>query len=170
MSVVSKLRTLVTFGRGVVTKGLTPLHVGDDPIRFFRTWYEEAERAGILLPEAMALATVGEDGAPSARMVLLKGVSQDGFTFFTNYESRKSREMDAEPRASLLFHWPILERQVRVEGRVSRISRAESEAYFRTRPLGSRIGAWASAQSRTLESREVLEAAVAEAEAGFQGR
>ena len=170
MSVVSKLRTLVTFGRGVVTKGLTPLDVGDDPIRFFRTWYEEAERAGILLPEAMALATVGEDGAPSARMVLLKGVSQDGFTFFTNYESRKSREMDAEPRASLLFHLPILERQVRVEGRVSRISKAESEAYFRTRPRGSRIGAWASAQSRTLESREVLEAAVAEAEARFKGR
>ena len=170
MSVVSKLRTLVTFGRGVVTRGLTPLQVGDDPIRFFRTWYEEAEEAGIFLPEAMALATVGADGAPSARMVLLKGVSQEGFTFFTNYESRKSRELDGEPRACLLFHWPILERQVRIEGRVSRLTAAESEAYFRTRPRGSRIGAWASAQSRALESREVLEAAVAETEARFEGR
>jgi pyridoxamine 5'-phosphate oxidase len=102
-------------------------------------------------------------------MVLLKGVSREGFTFFTNYESRKSRELEKEDRACLLFHWPILERQVRVEGRVARISQEESEAYFRTRPRGSRIGAWASRQSRPLESREVLEAAVAETEKKFGG-
>lgn len=169
MSLQSKLRAILTFGQGVVTKGLTPLQVGDDPIAFFRTWQDEAVDAGIFLPEAMALATVGEDGAPSARMVLLKGVSSAGFTFFTNYESRKSRELENEPRACLLFHWPILERQVRVEGRVARISPEESEAYFRTRGRGSRIGAWASRQSEPLESREVLEGAVAETERRFEG-
>lgn len=167
MSIIAKLRTALTFGRGVVTRGLTPLDVADSPLSFFQRWYGEAEEAGIYLPEAMTLATSTADGRPSARMVLLKGVEDDGFTFFTNYESRKSRELEENPRGALVFHWPILERQVRVEGTVSRIPEEESEAYFRTRPRGSRIGAWASAQSRPVESREELEEAVRETEARF---
>jgi pyridoxamine 5'-phosphate oxidase len=168
MSILSKLRTVFTFGRGVVTHGLTPLDVADDPVGFFRHWYDEAEEAGIFLPEAMTLATTTADGFPTARMVLLKGVDERGFTFFTNYESRKSVELDANPRAALVFHWAVLERQVRVEGTVSRISEEESSAYFRTRPRGSRIGAWASDQSRPLDRRETLEDRVREVEARFK--
>jgi pyridoxamine 5'-phosphate oxidase len=117
----------------------------------------------------MTLATVDEDGKPSARLVLLKGNDQTGFLFFTNYESRKARELEANPAATLVFHWPLLQRQVRIEGTVARVSKEESEAYFRTRPRGSQIGAWASYQSRTLPSRGTLEERVKEVEGRFRG-
>jgi pyridoxamine 5'-phosphate oxidase len=156
MSLKSNLRALFTLGRGVV-KGISELTAGDDPIAMFHDWFEDARRAGIFLPESVNLATATKDGAPSARMMLLKGVDEHGFVFFTNYESRKSEELLQNPRAAMTFHWGILERQVRVEGPVQKLSREESEAYFRTRARGSRIGAWASQQSAELENREALE-------------
>jgi pyridoxamine 5'-phosphate oxidase len=129
-----------------------------DPVRQFNTWFEQALEARLPEPNAMTLATADHSGRPSARIVLIKGVDQRGFTFFTNYESRKGRELAANPAASLLFHWIELERQVRIEGSVVKTSAAESDAYFASRPPGSRIGAWASEQSQVLESRAVLEA------------
>lgn len=137
-----------------------------DPLRQFERWYADAAAAGIEMPEAMALATVG-DGAPSLRTVLLKGFDAKGYVFHTGYGSRKARELDGNPRAALLFHWAVLGRQVRIEGDAGRVTEAESEAYFRTRPRGSQIGAWASRQSERLEDREALEAAVAEADRRF---
>ncbi|MEJ2540953.1 MAG: pyridoxamine 5'-phosphate oxidase [Gemmatimonadota bacterium] len=139
----------------------------EHPMELFQDWYDTAEESGLFLPEAMTLATATSDGRPSARMVLLKGADRDGFTFFTNYGSRKARELDANPHAALVFHWAVLERQVRVEGTVSRVSEEESYAYFRTRARGSRIGAWASDQSRPLPDRRTLEERVKEAEARF---
>ena len=130
-----------------------------DPLAQFGAWFEEA-RAATGVPEAMVLATAAEGGAPSARMVLLKGFDERGFVFHTNYESRKGRELAANPSAALLFYWRELGRQVRVEGTVERVSREESEAYFRTRPVGARYSAWASPQSEPVESRAKLEARV----------
>ena len=128
-----------------------------DPIVQFGRWFKEAEAAELIEPSAMTLATAAADGRPSARMVLLKGFDQRGFVFYTNYGSRKAGELGASAAAALVFWWPPLERQVRVEGRVERVSHEESEAYFRTRPLGSRLGAWASAQSEVIPGRAVLE-------------
>jgi pyridoxamine 5'-phosphate oxidase len=137
-----------------------------DPLAQFKRWYAEAVEAGVQLPEAMMLATAAPDGAPSARMVLLKGVEERGFVFYTNYESRKGRELAANPRAALVFHWPqIPRRQVSVGGSVERLSAQESDEYFRTRPFGSRIGAWASRQSEVIAGRERLERSFAELEA-----
>ena len=138
-----------------------------DPLRQFHVWFEAARDAGIEVPEAMALATSTPDGRPSARMVLLKGADERGFAFFTNRESRKGGELAANPHAALLFHWRPLGRQVRVEGRVEPISDEESEVYFDTRPLPSRIAAWASPQSRPLADRAELERLYAEAAARF---
>lgn len=129
-----------------------------DPLGRFRKWFEEARTAGVHVPEAMAVATATPDGQPSARMVLLKAFDERGFVFYTGYESRKGRELAANPRAALLFHWDELGRQVRIEGRAERVSREESESYFRMRPLLSRIAALASRQSEPIESREALEA------------
>jgi len=168
MSLLSRLRTIFTFGQGVV-RGLPDARPGEDPLDLFRTWYAAAERAGIYLPEAMALATATPDGVPAVRIVLLKGVDERGFTFFTNYESRKGDELRDNPRAALTFHWAVLERQVRIEGTVTRLGDEESSAYFRSRPRGSRIGAWASRQSAALEGREVLEQRVREYEERFRG-
>lgn len=138
-----------------------------DPVELFGRWFEAARDEDIALPEAVALATATPEGRPSVRMVLLKGVDQSGFTFFTNYESRKAEELDANPHAALCFHWKELDRQVRVTGGVTRVSTEESREYFDSRPMGSKIGAWASQQSRPLESREVLEARVAESTERF---
>ena len=168
MSLRSNLRALLTMGRGVV-KGLSDLDVTDDPIEYFKRWFEDAKRSGLFLPEAVCLATATDAGAPSARMMLLKGVDQRGFVFFTNYDSRKGDELAANPRAALVFHWAILERQVRVEGRVERIAEEESEAYFRSRPRGSRIGAWASRQSAPLAERAELERQGREIEGRYPG-
>ena len=169
MSLGSMFRSVITMGRGVV-QGLPDLTEQPDPIELFGQWFKEAHDGGILIPEAMTLATVGEDGRPSARTVLLKGYGEDGFTFFTNYESRKSVELAATPDAALVLHWPVLQRQVRIEGRAAQVSREESEAYFRTRPRGSRIGAWASRQSRALDERSVLEQRVEEYREEFEGK
>jgi pyridoxamine 5'-phosphate oxidase len=140
-----------------------------DPLQQFRRWFDEAREAGVEVPEAMALATSTPDGRPSARMVLLKGADDDGFGFHTNYESRKGGELDSNPRAALLFYWQRQGRQVRIEGRVERAPTVESEDYFRTRPLGSRLAAWASPQSRPLADRRELERLYADAVARFPG-
>jgi pyridoxamine 5'-phosphate oxidase len=137
--------------------GLFETDVDADPLRQFEKWYGQALAANLPEPNAMTLATATPDGQPSARMVLLKTFDAAGFTFFTNYDSRKGRELAANPRAALLLFWAELQRQVRVEGTVERVSEAESDAYFRSRPLGSRLGAWASAQSVVVASRAVLE-------------
>jgi pyridoxamine 5'-phosphate oxidase len=140
-----------------------------DPIRQFEMWLAEARAAGLELPEAMTLATADTAGRPSARMVLLKGIDRRGFAFFTNRESRKAVELAANPHAALVFHWQPLHRQVRVEGTVEALDDEESSAYFRTRPRGSRLAAWASPQSRPLAGRAELEALYEEAEARFAG-
>ena len=132
-----------------------------DPLDLFRRWLDEAIKSEVPEPTAMTLATASRDGVPSARMVLLKGVDERGFLFFTNYESQKGRELAENPRAALVFHWAELERQVRVSGSVERLPREESEAYFHSRPRTSQIGAWASEQSKAVESRHELEKRVA---------
>jgi pyridoxamine 5'-phosphate oxidase len=140
-----------------------PLWEGDldpDPLEAFGTWFREAVAAGLRLPEAMALATASAEGIPSVRMVLLKAFDRRGFVFYTNYESRKGRDLAENPRGTMLFYWDPLGRQVRIEGSVERISREESVAYFATRPPGSRASAAASRQSEVISSREELEAAV----------
>ena len=154
-----------------MTTAVAPATPAIDPIAEFRIWLEAAAAAGE--PErgtAMTVAPAGRDGAPSARSLLLKGVDAAGFRFFSNRDSRKGRELLANPRAALCFHWARLERQVRVEGDVTLLADAESDAYFRTRPRGSQLGAWASQQSRALDSRAELEARLAETEARFAGR
>lgn len=128
-----------------------------DPIRQFQIWLDDAITANIPLAEAMTLATAAPDGRPTARVVLLKQVDQNGFVFFTNYRSAKARQLDANPYAALVFYWNLLERQVRVEGSVVRTSAEESREYFRTRPRESQIGAWASEQSEVIAGRDVLE-------------
>ena len=138
-----------------------------DPISLFSEWFGEAEASEPNDPNAMALATVDEDGLPDVRMVLLKSFDADGFVFFTNYESAKGRELLANPKAALCFHWKSLRRSVRVRGPVSEVSKEEADAYFASRARGSRIGAWASKQSRPLESRFALEKAVAAFTARF---
>jgi pyridoxamine 5'-phosphate oxidase len=134
----------------------------DVPLRQFAHWLEEAIRAELPEPNAMTVATVGEDGRPSTRVVLIKGYDERGITFYTNYDSRKGRELATRPQAALQFHWVELERVVRIEGRVEKVAEAESDEYFATRPLASRIGAWASEQSRPLSSRAALVARAAE--------
>jgi pyridoxamine 5'-phosphate oxidase len=133
-----------------------------DPLAQFRRWFEQARAHGAFEAEAVALATATPEAAPSVRMVLSKGVDERGFVFYTNYGSRKAAELEANPRAALLFHWPELGRQVRVEGAVARVERAETEAYARSRSRASRLSALASPQSRAVASREWLERRVAE--------
>eukprot|EP00968_Pinguiococcus_pyrenoidosus_P008519 scaffold613_cov243-Pinguiococcus_pyrenoidosus.AAC.36 len=138
------------------------------PLALFQQWFEEAVEADVLEPNAMCLSTVSEAGRPSARVVLLKGYDSEGFVWYTNYGSRKAQELDANPFAALTFWWGDLERSVRIEGRVQRISKEESEAYFRSRPRGSQIGALVSEQSRPIENRQALDARVAELKAKYE--
>ena len=138
-----------------------------NPIVQFERWMKDAQAAHLKEPNAMTLSTATADGRPSGRVLLLKEVSELGFVFYTSYTSRKARELERNPFAALTFYWPELERQVRVEGRTSRVAREKSEAYFRTRPRGSRLGAWASHQSEVISSREELEFALKEAEATY---
>ncbi|HWN51719.1 MAG TPA: pyridoxamine 5'-phosphate oxidase [Xanthobacteraceae bacterium] len=133
----------------------------DEPLRLFAAWFEDAKKAELSDPDAMALATVDADGLPNVRMVLLKGFDERGFVFYSNEESQKGRELAANPKASLAFHWKSLRRQVRLRGTVATVSAAEADAYFATRPRSSQIGAWASRQSRPLESRLAFEKAIA---------
>ncbi len=135
---------------------LTEASVDPDPIRQFETWFEQAVAAGLREPNGMTLATCSSDGRPEARIVLLKGVDPRGFVFYTNYQSRKGRTLAQNPRAALCFWWIELERQVRIEGQIERVSPAESDAYFATRPRDAQLGAWASQQSEPLPQRELL--------------
>jgi pyridoxamine 5'-phosphate oxidase len=139
----------------------------DDPLEIFSAWLREAEAKEPNDPTAVALATVGTDGMPSLRMVLMRGYDQRGFVFYTNYESRKGRQLLSQPKAALLFHWKSLRRQVRIEGPAEPVSEAEADAYFASRPRNNQIGAWASDQSRPLESRFALEKRVAKFAAKF---
>ena len=150
--------------------GLYENEIDPDPIRQFQIWLTDAIEAKIPLAEAMTLATATPDGKPSARMVLLKEVDADGFVFFTNYRSAKARQLDANPYASLVFYWNQLERQVRVEGSVEKISPEENRAYFQTRPRESQIGAWASDQSEVILGREILEQRARELETLYGDR
>jgi len=143
--------------------GLSEAQADADPLRQFERWFEDALRAKLPLPNAMTLATVSAQGAPSARIVLLKGVERGGFVFYTNYLSRKGRELDRSGRACLLLLWSDLERQVRIDGAVQKVTPAESDAYYTTRPLGARLSAWASSQSEKVQSRKVLESAMEDA-------
>jgi len=154
----------------MVARGMRDSDLGPDPFAQSRAWLEEASRAGLPMPNAAALSTVGADGAPSSRMVLIKGIDARGWCFYTNYTSRKARELEGNPRAALLLHWHVFQRQIRLEGMAERMTPEESAAYFRTRPRGSQIGAWASHQSQPAASREEMEQAVKAMEEQFQGQ
>ena len=140
--------------------GLSESEADPDPLRQFAMWLREAVQVGLALPNAMTLATADAAGTPDARIVLLKDLEQGGFAFYTNYRSRKARELEARPAACLVFQWSELERQVRIQGAVDKVSAADSDRYFASRPLGARLSAWASAQSDAVSGREALEEAV----------
>jgi pyridoxamine 5'-phosphate oxidase len=150
--------------------GLKESDAASDPIEQFRGWFDEALAANLHEPNAMTLATATPTGHPSARVVLLKGFDERGFVFYTSYEGRKARELEINPYCALVFYWGELERQVRVEGRVERVSEEESNAYFEGRPRGGQLGAWASEQSRPIKSRDALEVRLRELEAEYEGR
>ena len=168
MALISTLRAVLAAGRRAL-KGLSEEDAGPDPIALFARWFDDARRARIYLYDAMTLATATADAVPSARMMLLKGFDERGFRFFSNYDSRKSDQLKANARAALVFHWPLLHRQVRVEGTVERLPEDESRDYFRTRPRGSQLGAWASAQSSVLDGRRQLDERYEEYERRFEG-
>ena len=153
MNSIAELRKNYTLGQ------LSETQVPANPLELFHLWFDQAVKANCPEPNSMALATADLSGNPSVRIVLLKGASDQGFTFFTNYESQKGRELANRPAAALLFHWHELERQVRIKGSVTKVDPAESDAYFHSRPPASRIGAWASPQSNEIPSREFLEEA-----------
>jgi pyridoxamine 5'-phosphate oxidase len=161
--------SLADLRREYRSRRLTEDEAAADPIVQFRQWFDEALRAEALEANAMALATVSPDGEPSARTVLLKEFSDQGFVFFTNYESAKARDLESSTRACLLFFWGELERQVRITGTVTRVSREETAEYFKTRPRESQIGAWVSAQSRVIPHRNVLEENFESLSAQYEG-
>jgi pyridoxamine 5'-phosphate oxidase len=161
-NIPADLRRDYTCGQPLLEADLLP-----DPIEQFARWFGDATEANVVEPNAMTLATADADGTPSARIVLLKGFDARGFTFFSNYDSRKGRELAANPRAALVIYWQPLERQVRIEGTIQRTSREESEAYFHSRPAGAQIGAWVSQQSEVVTSREDLEHRAAELQQRF---
>ena len=162
--------TLADLRRDYALAGLLEKDLAKDPFRQFEKWFQEAEAAKIHEPNAMTLATATRDGRPAARTVLLKGVDGRGFMFFSNYESRKGRELEGNPRATLVFPWLVLERQVIVEGTVSKVAREESETYFHSRPRASQLGAWVSQQSSVIASRAVLEDSMKALEAKYAGQ
>lgn len=147
--------------------GLVEADVNCDPIQQFNLWFQQALNADLIEPNAMTLATATPDGKPSARIVLLKGVSDRGFVFYTNYESQKGKQLVANPYAALVFLWDKLERQIRIEGKVKKLSPAESAEYFHSRPKASQLGAWASNQSSVIQCREVLEQKLADLQAQY---
>ena len=156
------MTSIADLRREYKSRALVESEASDDPFRQFAQWFDEAVQASLVEVNAMTLATSSPAGEPAARIVLLKGFDDRGFVFFTNYESAKGRDLESNPRASLLFFWSELERQVRITGAVSRVSTEESTAYFHSRPFDSQVGAWASPQSRVLPNRESLEARQAE--------
>jgi pyridoxamine 5'-phosphate oxidase len=157
--------SIAALRRDYMGESLNEADLAADPFTQFQRWFDEALRAELPMPNAMTLATVGADGAPSARIVLLKGIDHSGFVFYTNYMSRKGRELAANPRAALVFHWTDLEREVRIDGSVEKVTAAESDEYFASRPLPSRHAAIASPQSEVVASRDALEARFAAAAA-----
>src|SRR6185503_11142570 len=161
---------MTTLPDNLALEGLDEKTIDRDPIKQFQLWFDDAIAAKLPLPEAMTLATARPDGKPSARMVLLKQVDQEGFVFFTNYRSAKAEQLDANPYAALVFYWSQLDRQVRVEGSVVKTSAQESRDYFKTRPRESQIGAWASEQSQAISGRDVLERRAQELEALYRDR
>jgi pyridoxamine 5'-phosphate oxidase len=161
---------LAAMRRDYADRGLLETEVLTDPLAQFERWFEDARRAEIFEPNAMTLATVGADGQPSARIVLLKGLDRRGLAFFTNYDSRKAREIAAGGKGALVFWWGPLARQVRFEGAIARAAEAEADAYFASRPRGSQIGAWASAQSQVIASRAALQQEAARCERRFGDR
>lgn len=157
MTFLEKLRCLFTFGQGVALP-LPPISDSTQPLELFEQWFNDANKAGILLPESMSVSSCNKDGQPSSRMVLLKSFDQDGFVFYTNYGSRKSQELEENDKVALLFHWNVLQRQIRIEGIVEKVSTEQSAQYFHSRDRGSQIGAWASKQSQKLaNNNEVSE-------------
>src|SRR5881409_4397483 len=150
-----------------VGKGLRRSDLNPDPIKQFGNWFTAAIEAGIRDVNAMSLATAGADGRPSVRIVLLKGFDQDGFVFFTNYESEKGKQLDANPYAALAFYWIELDRQIRINGKVEKTTREESQSYFHSRPVGSQVSAWASRESEVLDGRRMLDARMAEVSERF---
>lgn len=155
MTLFEKLRCLLTFGQGVALP-LPDISEQTTPIELFGQWFDDAKKSGILLPEAMSVSSCDQNGQPSSRMVLLKEFNDDGFVFYTNYASRKSQDLNENNKIALLFHWNVLQRQVRIEGRVEKVTPEQSEQYFHSRDRGSQIGAWASKQSSPLASKEAL--------------
>ena len=153
-----------------VSRGLRRSDLDPDPIKQFGNWLIAAIEAGIRDVTAMSLATAGRDARPSARIVLLKGFDQDGFVFFTNYESEKGKQLEANPYAALALYWIELDRQIRISGKVKRTSRKESQTYFHSRPVGSQLSAWASRQSEVIDARRVLDARMAEMTGRFAGK
>ncbi len=162
--------SLADLRRDYSLAGLTEKDLAKDPFRQFEKWFQEAEGAKIPEPNAMVLSSVGPEGRPSARTVLLKGVDGRGFVFYSNYESRKGRELEANPNASMVFPWIMLERQVIVEGPVAKVAREESEAYFHSRPRASQLAAWISQQSRVISGRSILEDSFKELEKKYAGQ
>lgn len=162
-------QTLADMRREYTRDGLTEAQAPAEPFSLFNQWFEDAVKTEQLPvePNAMMLATADADGQPHCRVLLLKGLDERGFTFFSNYESAKGQQLLENPRAAMTFFWPALERQVRIEGRVEKVSAEESAAYYRVRPLGSRLGAWASPQSRVIDGRGELEQLLAETEQRF---
>lgn len=160
---------LAAMRQNYARESLSETDVRPDPFAQFAAWFEEAVNSQLPEPNAMTLATAAPDGQPSARTVLLKGVDNQGFVFYTNYDSHKAHDMAANPRAALLFTWLELQRQIRIEGTVEKVSAAESEAYFQSRPRESQIGAWASPQSHVVAGREALETRMTALEAQFAG-
>ncbi|MCQ4288011.1 pyridoxamine 5'-phosphate oxidase [Pseudomonas stutzeri] len=162
-------QTLADMRRDYTREGLSEANAPDEPFALFRQWFADAVQTEQLPvePNAMTLATVDAEGRPHCRVLLLKALDDQGFTFFTNYESAKAEQLAARPFAAMTFFWPSLERQVRIEGRVEKVSAAESDAYYQVRPLGSRLGAWASPQSRAIRDRAELERLLAETEQRF---
>lgn len=167
---MSKTETIAMLRREYTLAGLTEQSALADPLQQFEVWFNQARAADLLEANALTLATVTPDGMPTARIVLLKGLDDRGFVFFTNYLSRKGQELAANPRATLLAFWAELERQVRIEGKVEKVSGEESEAYFRIRPRGAQLGAWASLQSEVIESRQQLEEAISMLEQKYAGQ
>ncbi len=164
------MMSIADLRREYASRALGEAQADADPIRQFTAWFGEAASAQILDVNAMTLATTAADGGPDARIVLLKGFDDDGFVFFTNYQSAKGRDLAAHPRACLLFFWVELERQVRITGSVTKVSRSESEEYFHSRPFESQVGAWASPQSTPVADRAVLETRYAELSAQYAGQ
>ncbi|WP_462378865.1 pyridoxamine 5'-phosphate oxidase [Pseudomonas sp. Marseille-QA0892] len=162
--------SLADMRRDYTREGLDEAQAPMEPFELFKRWFDEATQTETapVEPNAASLATVDADGRPHCRVLLLKGLDDRGFTFFTNYESAKGRQLANNPYAAMTFFWPTLERQVRIEGQVEKVTHEESDAYFQVRPLGSRLGAWASPQSRVIEGRETLEQLLAETQARFR--